>query len=118
MGNSDTQMFAALARTAEWSLGDFNVQALANTAWAFATANQSDAQLFAALARAAQQRMGAFDAQELGNIAWSIPTVSESHALMFMPGAWSSADRELDRAKWAVSIAGSSISNEPMEMSL
>ena len=32
---------------------DFNVQALANTAWAFAMAAQSDAELFGALARAA-----------------------------------------------------------------
>ena len=83
-----------------------------------ATGSQQDAQLFTALARAAQQRMGAFDAQELGNIAWAIPTVSESHALMFMPGALSNADRELGSAKWAVSIAGSSITNKPIEMSL
>ena len=62
--------------------------------------------------------MGAFDAQELGNIAWAIPTVSESHALMFLPGALANADRELGSAKWAVSIAGSSITNKPIEMSL
>ena len=107
-----------MARATELRLGDFNVQGLANTAWAFATVSQLHAELFAALARAAQQRMGAFDAQELGNIAWSIPTVSESHALMFMPGALLNADRAVGSAKWAVSIAGSSISNEPMEMSL
>ena len=107
-----------LAKEAQRSLGDFNVQNLANTAWAFATAGHSDAQLFTTLARAAQQRMGAFNAQELGNIAWAIPTVSESHALMFMPGALPNAERELGSAKWAVSIAGSSITNKPIEMSL
>ena len=50
----DAQLFVALARTAEWRLGDFNVQNLTNTTWAFATANQPDAQLFAALARTAE----------------------------------------------------------------
>ena len=40
---SDAQLFAALARTAEWRLSDFKVQDLANTAWSFATANQLDA---------------------------------------------------------------------------
>ena len=48
---SDTQLFAAFARAAVLHLGDFKVQDLANTAWAFATASQKDAQLFAALAR-------------------------------------------------------------------
>jgi len=49
----DTQLIAALARAAELRLSDFSVQALANTAWAFAMAAQSDAELFRALARAA-----------------------------------------------------------------
>ena len=35
----DAELFAAFVRTAERRLGDFNVQNLANTAWAFATAN-------------------------------------------------------------------------------
>ena len=74
--------------------------------------------MFTTLARAAQQRMGAFDAQELGNIAWAIPTVRESHALMIMPGALSNADQALGSAKWAVSIARSSITNKPIEVSL
>ena len=39
----DAQLFAALARAAELRLGDFNVQHLAKTAWAFATASQQDA---------------------------------------------------------------------------
>ena len=47
-----------LARLAELRLGDFNVQDLANTAWAFATASQQDAQLFAALARVAKLCLG------------------------------------------------------------
>ena len=53
MSSSDAQVFAALARAAELRLSGFNVQALANTTWAFAMAAQSDAELFRALARAA-----------------------------------------------------------------
>jgi len=44
----------ALARAAEQRLGDLNVQVIANTAWAFATASQPDAPLFTALARATE----------------------------------------------------------------
>ena len=49
VGQSDVQLFMALAKEAEQRVGDFNVQDLANTAWAFATASQCYAQLFAAL---------------------------------------------------------------------
>ena len=62
-------MFAAWPRVAELRLGNFNVQDLANTAWAFATASQSDAQLFAALARAAEWRVKDFNVQNLANTA-------------------------------------------------
>ena len=65
----DAQPFAALARVAELRLGNFNVQGLANTAWAFATACQSDVLLFTALARAAVWHMGNFKAQALANTA-------------------------------------------------
>ena len=58
MGQSDVKLFAALWRAETWCVGDFSVQGLANTAWAFATASSSDAQLFAALARAAELRLG------------------------------------------------------------
>ena len=69
MSQSDAQLFAVLARTAELRLLDFNVQEVANTAWAFATASQSDAQLFAVLARAGEQRSVDFSMQELSNTA-------------------------------------------------
>ena len=58
-----------LPRAAELRLGDFNVQELANTAWAFATASQSEAQLFAVLARAAERHLGDFNVQHLANTA-------------------------------------------------
>ena len=66
---SDAKVFSVLARAAERRLGDFNVQELANTAWALATASESDAQVFAALARAAERRLGDFNVQELANTA-------------------------------------------------
>ena len=65
----DAQLFTTLARAAEWHLGNFNIQGLANTAWAFATASQSDALLFAMLAREAEWRIDDFNAQELSNTA-------------------------------------------------
>eukprot|EP00746_Dinoflagellata_sp_MGD_P081956 gnl/MRDRNA2_/MRDRNA2_325573_c0_seq1.p1 gnl/MRDRNA2_/MRDRNA2_325573_c0~~gnl/MRDRNA2_/MRDRNA2_325573_c0_seq1.p1 ORF type:complete len:115 (-),score=10.24 gnl/MRDRNA2_/MRDRNA2_325573_c0_seq1:65-409(-) len=51
-GKSMNRLFQALAGAAEASVSDFNAQDISNTAWAFATAEQSDAQLFTALARA------------------------------------------------------------------
>ena len=54
-------LFIALARAAERRVGEFNAQNLANTAWAFATADQPGARLFAALARAAERHLGKFN---------------------------------------------------------
>ena len=53
-------------------LGEFNAQELANTAWAYAKADQRDEALFAALARAAKPRLGEFNAQALANTAWAL----------------------------------------------
>ena len=53
-------------------MGEFNAQELANTAWAFATADQSDVLLFAALVRAALWRhVGKFNAQGSASTAWA-----------------------------------------------
>ena len=54
---------------AQQRMSDFNVQDLANTAWAFATAGQLDAKLFTTLARASEWRVGDFNAQSLANTA-------------------------------------------------
>ena len=48
-------LVAALATATERRLTLFNPQNVANTAWAFATANSRDEKLFAALARAAER---------------------------------------------------------------
>ena len=60
MNHGYEKVFAALARIAEHRLSEFNVQELANTAWAFVTANCPDEKLFALLARWAYQRAGDF----------------------------------------------------------
>ena len=53
-------LVAALTTAAERRLTHFNPQAVANTAWAFATVNYRDEKLFAALARAAERRLSDF----------------------------------------------------------
>ena len=60
-------MLRALASIAERRVGDFSAQGLANTAWAYAKAEQSDALLFVVLAMVAERRGGDFNAQELAN---------------------------------------------------
>jgi len=60
-----------LARAAGPRLVDFNVQALANTAWAFVTAGQLDGALSAALTRSAVPRLDEFDAQALAAGCWA-----------------------------------------------
>ena len=82
-------LFSVLARAAEWRLGESNAQVLANSAWAFATADQPDVLLFAAFAEAdrpdallfatfarmAERRLDKINAQELANTAWAFATV-------------------------------------------
>ena len=60
-----------MATVAEQHMGDFNMQELANTAWAFASAGQHVVSLFAALATAAERRVGDFNVQALANTAWA-----------------------------------------------
>ena len=55
-------------------MGEFDVQNLANMAWAFATVGQSDAVLFEALAKAAERLVGDFNAQHLGSTVWAFAT--------------------------------------------
>ena len=56
------------------ALADVISKDLANTAWAFATADQLDVQLFTTLARAGERRMSDFNAQDLANTAWAFAT--------------------------------------------
>jgi hypothetical protein len=52
-------------------VGEFNPQALANTAWAFATAGHAAPALFDSIATEAAPRVGKFSPQGLANTAWS-----------------------------------------------
>ena len=79
----DEQLFAALAISAQRRLSEFNVQGLANTAWAFATVNLLDKKLFAALAREAERRVSEFNAQDLANTAWAFATMNRSDEKVF-----------------------------------
>ena len=54
---------------------DFNLRALANTVWVFATVDHRDEQLFTALADAAKQRMKDFNSQNLVNTMWAFAIV-------------------------------------------
>ena len=52
----DTQLFAVLAKVAEWRVGGFNTQELVNTVWASAKVNKAGDKLFAEFARAVELR--------------------------------------------------------------
>ena len=77
-------------------MGDFISQNLANTAWAFATADQNDASLFAALATAAEQRMGDFTSQGLANAAWAFARASQGDVSIFAALATAAEQRTGD----------------------
>ena len=69
MGQWDAQLFTTLAQAAVQRVGDFTTQELANTSWAFVTADQTDVPLFAVWARAIERCVCDFNAQELANTA-------------------------------------------------
>ena len=72
MDLKDEQLFKAVAKMAEQRLDQFNVQNLANTAWAFATVGQRDSQLFEEVAKMAAWRLDLFNAQDLASTAWAL----------------------------------------------
>ena len=55
-------------------LSEFNVQNVANPAWAFATKNYRDEKLFAGLAIAAERRLSEFNVK-VANTAWAFATL-------------------------------------------
>ena len=68
---SSRVLFHELASEMERRLAKFNAQDLANTLWAFTTAQLSDELLFVALARAAERCQVEFKPQELTNTVWA-----------------------------------------------
>jgi len=71
------------ARVAQRRLTHFNPQAVANTAWAFATVNYRDEKLFAALARVALRRLTHFNPQAVVNTAWAFAKVNYRDEKLF-----------------------------------
>ena len=87
------QLFMALAREAEWHLGNFKPKELANTTWTFATLGHVDVQLSMALAREAERRLGNYKPQDLANAAWASVTLGQAEALLFGVGKGRKAAR-------------------------
>ena len=55
----------------------FSAQALANTAWAFATVNQSNEKLLKASAREAERRVSEFNLQNIASTTWAFATMNQ-----------------------------------------
>ena len=64
--------------------GGNDMQSLANTMWAIATAGQLDVQLFNVLAEVADRSVGDCNTQDLANTAWAFATAGQSDALLFI----------------------------------
>merc|ERR1712166_198005 len=73
----------ALAAAAVPRLGEFNPQALSNTAWAFATANHEAPALFDALTKETVPRLGEFIPQDFSNTAWAYATANHEAPALF-----------------------------------
>ncbi len=71
MDQSDARLFRALAKAAERCVGEFIVQELANTAWAFSKVGQLDAQQLKRLTMLGEQCIGNFNVHELQMTFWS-----------------------------------------------
>jgi len=71
-------------RAVERRLDHFKPQELANTAWAFATADRSDALLFVLLVRVVERRLGEFKPQDFANTAWAFATAAWLNAPLCM----------------------------------
>ena len=62
-------MIVNLTQAVYQKVEDFNAQNIANTAWAFATAEQSYEKLFITLAQATTRKVEDFNAQGISNTA-------------------------------------------------
>jgi len=99
---------AALARRSE-----LNPQALANTAWAFATAGRATTALFDAIGKEAAGRVRDFEPQHLANTAWAFATAGHAAPALFDAIGREAAGRvhelnpqDLSNTAWAFATAG------------
>ena len=83
------------ARSVE-SMGAFNPQDLANTAWAFAKTGQASPALFEAIVAASVPRLRDFKPQALANTAWSFATAGHASPALFEAIAAASVPRLRD----------------------
>ena len=67
--SSETIVVCRLTQAVNRKVEDFNAQNIANTAWAFATAEQWDEELFITLTQAATGTVEDFNAQGISNTA-------------------------------------------------
>jgi hypothetical protein len=105
-------LFRALARASLNKLVFFDAQALANLAWAFATAG-NDAELFAAIAIAAEKKIEKFGPQNLSNIVWAFATAGLPATALFkaveiraMQKMHFFRPQQLSNTAWAFATAG------------
>ena len=56
-------------------MNEYNVQNIANIAWAFATVRQLDEKMFVALASASKLRMSEHNEQNVASTAWALATM-------------------------------------------
>ena len=79
------ELLDGLSEEAQGRLRDFDLQGLANTAWAFATAGHAAPALFDAIAEEAQrkERLRDFDSQSLINTAWAFATINHAAPDLF-----------------------------------
>ena len=78
-------------------MGDLKAQGIANTAWAFATANRFDALLFAIFACAVERFVVEFSAQNLANTLWAVATAGRADAPLFAASAGAAESGPGDR---------------------
>lgn len=77
-GQEHASLLALLAIAVQHRMGDFNLQAFADTASELAIVGQADASLFASLATAAKCRTDNFKPQELDNTACTLATTAQA----------------------------------------
>eukprot|EP00747_Dinoflagellata_sp_TGD_P006743 gnl/TRDRNA2_/TRDRNA2_116395_c0_seq1.p2 gnl/TRDRNA2_/TRDRNA2_116395_c0~~gnl/TRDRNA2_/TRDRNA2_116395_c0_seq1.p2 ORF type:complete len:118 (+),score=23.24 gnl/TRDRNA2_/TRDRNA2_116395_c0_seq1:95-448(+) len=80
----DDKLLNALAREAEiMSASELCGQALAMTAWAFATVKQPHARMFAALVAATEQQLNQLETHSLASTAWAFAKIQQSDEKIF-----------------------------------
>jgi len=112
-GAAWTSLWNDIERVALARRSETEPQALANTAWAFATAGHAAPALFDAMAEESAGRAHEFNAQGLANTVWAFATAGHAAPALFEAIAGEAAGRvvefkpqELANTAWAFATAG------------